>query len=91
MKLIRKAFSINLNFKKQVLTRIEEKTFKCEICQKVFPEISNSDIRVKAYTGKKSFNCKISQKPFTQKYHLNRHLLTHHAKFVRKHFLAILV
>ena len=55
----------------------DSKSFKCDVCFKVFDRNSNLVQHYRTHTGEKPFNCQLCDSKFAQKIHLVRHQATH--------------
>ena len=55
----------------------EPKTFKCDVCLKLFSYKSNLEAHYRTHTGKKPFSCQICDKRFSYQASLVKHQATH--------------
>ena len=59
------------------LSHTEEKTFKCDLCEKAFAQLVNLKTHKLCYTGENTIKCDLCEKAFAQLHHLKRHKLSH--------------
>ena len=55
----------------------DSKSFKCDVCFKVFDRNSNLVQHYRTHTGEKPFNCQLCDSKFAKKSSLIRHQATH--------------
>ncbi|KAH9523487.1 hypothetical protein Btru_040139 [Bulinus truncatus] len=61
----------------QVKVENQVKSFKCEHCEKCFPNRRRYRRHVKSHTGDKPFKCDVCQKMFSSEYNLKSHKIVH--------------
>lgn len=52
--------------------------FRCDDCEKTFPEAWRLKKHRMIHTGEKPFVCDVCEKSFTQSHHLKEHIMNHH-------------
>ncbi|XP_065561457.1 zinc finger protein ZFP2-like isoform X1 [Artemia franciscana] len=58
-------------------THKEKKSFKCEICDKIFSQKRHLKQHQRVHSGEKSFKCAVCKKRFSKQGNLNRHQRVH--------------
>ena len=57
--------------------KVHEKSFKCDVCLKVFPRKFILKRHYRTHTGEKPFACQVCDKKFSRKFTLAQHQATH--------------
>ena len=55
----------------------DSKSYKCDVCLKIFPSKSLLNMHYRTHTGEKPFACQICDRQFTLKGNLVQHQATH--------------